>query len=328
MARAALVRVRPMRPSDLEPISLLEADAFAYLGPPVTGTRNPLRPRSRAHMEAALWKDPDGCFVAEQQGGERVGAVFSTTWGKVGWMGYLSVRPDVQGCRVGTQLVRRSVMYLSADPARVVGLETSPERIDNVGFYASLGFRLGYPTLFLRREFSARGPEPLKSDYLVYHWSHLSRHEKRNQLRHLLDLTSRLKPSLDWSKEILACERFGLGDTLCFSDEGRLIGFCVMHLLPMRGLDDEPAYVHVGAFSADRLDAQALPGVMRWVEQYAANEGKRAVQMAVSSARVRTIETLLCSGFRVVRVMLRFVRAALPFSHEDPNTIVVSHWSG
>src|SRR3954471_738441 len=89
---------------------------------------------------AMIWRDDRGAIAAfnmvHQSGNE-------------GWMGPLAVRSDQQGHGIGKEIVRKGVDWLRERGAKVIGLETMPRTVDNVGFYSRLGFVPGHLTLTL-----------------------------------------------------------------------------------------------------------------------------------------------------------------------------------
>ena len=79
---------------------------------------------------AVLWRDDRGKIAAFNM-------VHPS--GNEGWMGPLAVRPDPAG-RPG-QVDRDSRERLAPrDGMRMIGLETMPRTMDNIGFYSALGF--------------------------------------------------------------------------------------------------------------------------------------------------------------------------------------------
>src|SRR5918999_5974927 len=62
-------------------------------------------------------------------------------------MGPLAVRSEFQGTGVGKDVVTRGVEWLKEQGAGVIGLETMPRTMDNIGFYSRLGFLPGRLTL-------------------------------------------------------------------------------------------------------------------------------------------------------------------------------------
>ena len=87
---------------------------------------------------AMLWRDERGHIVAFNM-------VHRS--GTEGWMGPLAVRTDHQGGGTGKEIVSRGIEWLRSKGAAVIGLETMPRTMDNIGFYSRLGFRPGRLTI-------------------------------------------------------------------------------------------------------------------------------------------------------------------------------------
>jgi len=87
---------------------------------------------------AMLWRDHEGAIVAFN---------VAHRSGDEGWMGPLAVRPDAQGRGLGKVIVSAGIDWLKAQGAKVIGLETMPRTVDNIGFYSSLGFVAGHLTV-------------------------------------------------------------------------------------------------------------------------------------------------------------------------------------
>src|SRR3954464_14257970 len=87
---------------------------------------------------AMLWRDDRGHIVAFNM-------VHRS--GTEGWMGPLAVRTEYQGSGTGKEIVTRGVEWLKAQGATVIGLETMPRTMDNIGFYSRMGFLPGRLTI-------------------------------------------------------------------------------------------------------------------------------------------------------------------------------------
>jgi GNAT superfamily N-acetyltransferase len=87
--------------------------------------------------------EPGGCFVATV-GGVGVGIVASTSYGCVGFVGNLIVRPDQRGRGIGASLMRAAMTHLLDAGARSVRLDSVPRAVP---LYRRLGFREEYPSL-------------------------------------------------------------------------------------------------------------------------------------------------------------------------------------
>src|SRR2546423_15311736 len=95
-----------------------------------------------------LWRDEAGHVVA-LTGAHR--------WGTEGWMGPLAVRPDRQGAGLGKAIVQAAVDWLIEQGVATLGLETMPRTVENIGFYARLGFAPGHLTVTLTNDIATRG---------------------------------------------------------------------------------------------------------------------------------------------------------------------------
>ncbi len=87
--------------------------------------------------------EPGGCFVATV-GGVGVGIVESTSYGGVGFVGNLIVRPDHRGRGIGATLMRAAMKHLLETGARSVRLDSVHKAVP---LYRRLGFREEYPSL-------------------------------------------------------------------------------------------------------------------------------------------------------------------------------------
>ena len=72
--------------------------------------------------------------------------------GAEGWMGPLAVRTEYQGSGMGKEIVQRGVEWLKSQRTAVIGLETMPRTMDNIGFYSRLGFLPGRLTITMTLE--------------------------------------------------------------------------------------------------------------------------------------------------------------------------------
>src|SRR3954462_9460263 len=122
--------------------------------------------------------------------------------GVEGWMGPLAVHPDYQGQGIGKMIVSAGVEWLKERGARVIGLETMPRTMDNVGFYSALGFTPGRLTVTLTLE-GIRG----RQQATLY--SALDDAAKSAILEQTADLTDLFSPGYDYRREISLTDAHG-----------------------------------------------------------------------------------------------------------------------
>ncbi|MEO8625016.1 MAG: GNAT family N-acetyltransferase, partial [bacterium] len=151
------------RVEDIPALNVVFSDAFTerYRRDGMVGVRVPnLNPKvwryaiEDADGGAMIWRDGNGR-------GEIAAFNMVHRSGVEGWMGPLAVRTEYQGSGAGKEVVQRGVSWLRESGSRVIGLETMPRTMDNIGFYSGLGFVPGKLTITLTLEAKSadRAPE-------------------------------------------------------------------------------------------------------------------------------------------------------------------------
>jgi GNAT superfamily N-acetyltransferase len=146
--------------------------------------------------------------------------------GVEGWMGPLAVHPDYQGQGIGKMIVSSGVEWLKKKGARVIGLETMPRTMDNVGFYSTLGFVPGHLTVTVTLEAARAGMQATTI-------ASLSPHERELALRQCRAMLEQLAPGYDYTREILLTEQHDLGDTLFVRKGFDVLSFAICHSVPL-----------------------------------------------------------------------------------------------
>ena len=146
--------------------------------------------------------------------------------GTEGWMGPLAVRTEYQGTGAGKEIVIRGVEWLKQEGATVIGLETMPRTMDNIGFYSRLGFTPGRLTITATLD-AVLSTEPVQL------LGRRSASEKEEILEECRDLLRRTLPGYDYTREIVLTDELSLGDTVLLRENGRLVGFALCHTVPL-----------------------------------------------------------------------------------------------
>src|SRR5436305_7016168 len=136
---------------------------------------------------AMLWRDDRGHIVAFNM-------VHRS--GTEGWMGTLAVRTEFQGSGTGKEVVARGSEWLKAAGATIIGLETMPRTMDNIGFYSRQGFLPGRLTITTTLE-AAYGDLPARL------FGRLSSAARDDALVECRALVQRMMPGYDYTREIL-----------------------------------------------------------------------------------------------------------------------------
>src|SRR3954464_12533674 len=147
------------RLDDISDLNQVFSDAFTerYRRDGMVGVRVP-------YLNPSVWRyaiedAAAGAMVWRDGRGEIAAFNMVHRSGIEGWMGPLAVRTEYQGSGVGKDIVERGIDWLKREGARVIGLETMPRTMDNIGFYSALGFLPGRLTITLTVD-AATGDRP------------------------------------------------------------------------------------------------------------------------------------------------------------------------
>src|SRR6266581_3401240 len=142
---------------DTEDLNRVFAEAFTdrYRRDGLVGVRVP-------HLNPHVWRYAlldagDGAMLWRDEAGRVAAFNIAHRSGAEGWMGPLAVRPDRQGGGVGKTIVRTATDWLLEQGVSTLGLETMPRTVENIGFYARLGFSPGHLTVTLTNDIATRG---------------------------------------------------------------------------------------------------------------------------------------------------------------------------
>lgn len=225
-SRAPLAGPYPILPQDIGELNVLFSDAFTerYRRDGLVGVRvPPLNPAiwryaiDDSGSGAMLWRDAAGAIAAFN---------IAHASGAEGWMGPLAVCVAGQGTGQGKAIVRAGIAHLAAVGCRTIGLETMPRTVDNIGFYAGLGFVPGHLTVTVTLE---AGAVPTVRDLL----SLLGPVDRDDAIAECATLADAMLPGADYTREIRLTHELSLGDTLLFRRGGALAGFALCHAAPL-----------------------------------------------------------------------------------------------
>jgi GNAT superfamily N-acetyltransferase len=303
------------RREDISELNQVFSDAFTerYRRDGMTGVRVPfLNPAvwryaiEDAAGGALCWRGPEGELAAFNM-------VHRS--GTEGWMGPLAVREDYQGAGAGKEIMRAGIDWLRERGATVIGLETMPRTMDNIGFYSTLGFLPGHLTLTTTLEAAAAAHAPILL-------SRLSAQDKLGALDECRDLLGALCPGHDHTRELALTDELALGDTLMLRDGARLLGFALCHTVPLveGRVRDE---LRVLKFAiGDERNFDAMIGALR---DFARRCGTRRVAIRMQGGYPRAYQRLIAMGGRVRWSDLRMTLAGY---EERPPTrgLVLSNW--
>ena len=301
--------------ADLAELNALFSDAFSdrYRRDGMVGVRvPPLNPRlwrfafDAVGAGAMAWRDAEGRLAAFN---------LAHVSGTEGWMGPLAVREDLQGQGLGARLVDAAVAHLRAAGCGIIGLETMPRTMDNIGFYARRGFRPGPLTITVTLPGTmGEAPDRLGA---------LDDDARDAALADCGALLDRLRPGASYAREIALTVRHGIGDCLLLRDaDGAVAGFALYHDVPLvegRGLEE------LRVLKLAARDDAVLARLASAVAIQARRSGAARGALRLQGEYPALLATLVARGARVRWTDLRMHLAG---HGEPPPTrgVVLSNW--
>ena len=255
---------------------------------------------------AMLWRDERGQLVAFNM-------VHRS--GTEGWMGPLAVRTEYQGSGTGKEIVHRGVDWLKKQGVKVIGLETMPRTMDNIGFYSRLGFVPGRLTLTTTLEASY-------ADAPALMLGRLSSRERDDAVRECQRLVDQLLPGYDYTREIHLTAELALGDTVLLYDGDRLVGFALAHSAPLveGRAREELRVLKLGLAEEARLD-----DMLTAICDFARRSGTRRIALRLQSEFVSAYQRAITLGGHVRWTDLRM--SLVGYEEKQPSRgLVLSNW--
>lgn len=310
--------VGPTRPTerDIGALNDVFTESFTdrYRRDGLSGVRVP--PLNPAVWRYALRDAGAGAMVWRDERGGIAAFNVAHRSGCEGWMGPLAVRPDRQHAGLGKTIVQAAVDHLRAAGVTTLGLETMPRTVENIGFYAGLGFVPRHLTVTLTRDLARRlGGDP----------SLLSTRQP-DQAAAVLDatrsLTHGLSPGVDFSQEIRLTAELDLGDTCLVDGASGLDAFALWHSVPLSNTlhRDELRVLKLVARHGAAFDA-----TVNAVEAAAADAGIKRVSVRCQTAWDWAFRRLVTRGYRVRWTDLRMTLDGYP-EHRPDAGVVFSNW--
>ena len=306
----------PDRPAlrDIESLNRVFADAFTdrYSRDGLVGVRVP-------HLNTLVWRYAledagHGAMIWRDADGQVVAFNMVHQSGVEGWMGPLAVRPDRQGEGLGSTMVRLGIDWLKGEGARTIGLETMPRTVENIGFYSRIGLVPGPLTVTLVHDVPRRAgavPELLSS----------AGPQLLRRLQDCRELTDRLAPGVDFSREITLTRDLGIGDTTLVREDGELVAFALWHSTPLAAgrAKDEVRVLKLVAATLEAFDRllDALHGT-------AASERVGRLAIRCQTEYAEAYLRLIAAGYRVHWTDLRMILRGFPAPPRQG--VVLSNW--
>jgi RimJ/RimL family protein N-acetyltransferase len=283
--------IRPLQEADVAAADRIFGESFSkFLGfadpRDFTRDRALIATRWRADPQAPL-----GAFLDDTL----VGSCIITRWGSFGFIGPVSVRPDLWDRGVAKQLVAAAVAFLDESDISQAGLFTFAGSPKHIALYQKFGFWPQYLTPVMAKPVETAGHRKTPSRF-----SALSSDERVRCLAQCAVITDRIFPGLNVATEIRSIAEQQLGETTLVHDDGGLAGFACCHVGAGSEAGSGTTFVK---FAAAR-PGDGAPGIFARLldacEAVAAETGCGELMAGISTARHQAYRQMLDRGFRIV----------------------------
>jgi len=301
---------------DTDGLNRVFADAFTdrYRRDGLVGVRVP-------HLNPQVWRYAlldagAGAMLWRDEAGQVAAFNIAHRSGAEGWMGPLAVRPERQGSGLGKTIVRTAIDWLLEQGVTTLGLETMPRTVENIGFYARLGFSPGHLTVTLTNDLATRGhPAPALL-------SQRKGEAGERTLAAARDLVATLAPAYDFTREILLTAQLGLGDAALVDGDDGLRALVLWHSTPLAEgrPKDEVRVLKLAA-----RDDRAFEAAIAATEAAAARAGIRRVAIRCQTRYEDAFRRLVTRGYRVRWTDLRMTYDGYPEPHPERG-VLFSNW--
>lgn len=305
----------PLTPEDIGKVNQVFSEAFTdrYQRDGLSGVRVP--PLNPAIWKFAIASAGTGAMQWRDGSGQVVAFNLAHRCGSEGWMGPLAVRPGRQGEGIGALIVETGIQWLRDAGARVIGLETMPRTVENIGFYSRLGFRPEHLTVSMTKDLTSAPGDAVGSL--------LSRVAGEDAMRSCGRLIEAIVPGLDFTREMTLTRDQYLGDTTLVEDGAGLAGFALWHSAPLAEAkpDDEVRVLKLVA-----RDGASFGRVLRAIETAGWSRGARRIAIRCQTAYREAYGVLLETGYRVHWTDLRMTLDGMAEARTSDGAVVFSNW--
>lgn len=310
----------PVRESDIADLNEVFSEAFTdrYRRDGMAGVRVP-------HLNPPVWRFAiadagDGAMLWRDDRGKVVAFNIAHLSGREAWMGPLAVHPDHQGHGLGKAVVTAGVDFLRESGATVIGLETMPRTMDNIGFYSSLGMTPGHLTLTVTVDgvFAA----PMTGRLRTLRLGSLLGDDLDQAVQQCRRLASSILAGYDFTRELRLTEELALGDTIMLCEGADIVAFAVCHSVPLvEGRVREELRVLKLVARSDEM----FESLVTALSDHARRSGTRRVALRIQGQYVAAYRRLINRGARVRWSDLRMTLEGFP-ELTPASGIVLSNW--
>ena len=250
---------------------------------------------------------PHVASFAAKLNGKLVGSSFATNWGSVGFLGPITVHPNIQESGIGRALLDKMMAQFDVWGTRHVGLFTFAHSAKHVALYQKYGFYARFLTAIMS------APVAPRRDLAGWsRFSDLSEAQRNEALRACRNVADTLYPGLDLTEEIRATHVQAVGDTVLLKSDSGIAAFAVCHYGPRSEAGADHCFVKFGAVRDGASAEQDYLRLLDACEAFAGTVGMPNLLVGANMARHEAYRYLVARGFRTV------IQGVAMHRHNDP----------
>ena len=262
---------------------------------------------------------PDSALAAEADG-KLVGSNFVTCWGSFGFFGPLSVEPRLWEQKVAQRLLEPTMELFEKWGCRHSGLFTFSHSPKHAALYQKFDFWSRFLTPVMSKQAA-----PSTAQHRYTRFSEMPAAQKEQALAECRETTGAIYEGLDVSREILAVDAQGLGDTILLLDGSKVSAFAVCHVGAKTEAGDGASYVKFGAVRPGTSAQSNFEALLNSCEAYTAARGAGRLLAGVNMSRHEAYRIMVGRGFRTDLMGVAMQRANEP-GFNRPGIYVLDDW--
>ncbi|MFO1083384.1 MAG: GNAT family N-acetyltransferase [Reyranellaceae bacterium] len=305
--------VRQLAATDVADADRLFRLAFGtYLGLP-----DPQSFTGDADIVGTRWRASPALVLGAYLDGTLVGSSVATCWGRFGFVGPVSVHPDLWDRGLAKLLMADTVRVLERAGVHQAALITFAHSAKHIALYQKFGFWPQYLTPVMSKPVTATGG--------LDGWQRFSRLDAAGRAARLAGcarLTDGILAGLDLRPEIDAIANQRLGETILLEEGGEMAAFAACHIGKGSEAGTDLLFVKFAAVrpgaEAPRLFARLLDAC----EALAVRSGCKEIVAGINTARHEAYRQMIDRGFRAFMEGVAMLRPNQP-GYNRPDCFVI-----
>jgi predicted N-acetyltransferase YhbS len=292
MDREALssLSIRPLREQELAAADRIFRRSFGtFLGLP-----DPESFGGDAGLLRSRWRAGTACIFAAELNGELVGTTAVSYWGSLGFLGPLTVSPELWDRGIGRALMGAATQQFAAWGTGHMGLFTFSNSPKHLHLYGKYGFNARFLTPVMSKTVAAdAGPKLDWSRFAV-----LTGGERGAALQACRAVADAVYTGLDLTREIEAVAAQQMGDTVLLLEQDRVSGFAVCYCGPGTEAPSGECYVKFGTVEPEAGADLRFARLLTACEAFAHSRGLERVSAGINLGCDAAYRRMCLSGFR------------------------------